>query len=117
MATAKQILPEPIDLLFLDADHTRDFAVFCVENVFPKLAKSHSIAIHDYGREEANYMLTQWYPQNQNCYCLLENLPQLVKDAVPNIEELLPLKQGDVNKPCWPSPSLWFFRNTLNCPS
>lgn len=115
LETSKKILPEPIDLFFVDLGHTLIEAQFYTENIFPKLAESHSMAIHDVEREEGEYMLSKWYPRNRKRYCLLGNRCQFVKDAVPQIESLLPVKHIS-GRAFWPSPSVWFFRNTINCP-
>ncbi|MHA1229548.1 MAG: class I SAM-dependent methyltransferase [Candidatus Helarchaeota archaeon] len=40
-------LPDKIDYLFMDSDHSHEFAVWYINNIFPKLKKDTLISVHD----------------------------------------------------------------------
>jgi predicted O-methyltransferase YrrM len=68
-------MPDDIDYLLMDADHSSDFATWYIQNIFPKLRSGALVSIHDVFHDTEpgqtfgeGMVITQWLQQNHVNY-------------------------------------------------
>ena len=67
-------MPNNIDYLLMDADHSSDFATWYIQNIFPKLTSGALVCIHDVFHDSAGQkfgeskVITEWLQQNDVNY-------------------------------------------------
>jgi predicted O-methyltransferase YrrM len=68
-------MPNDIDYLLMDADHSSDFATWYIQNIFPKLRSGALVSIHDVFHDTEpgqpfgeGKVITQWLQKNRISY-------------------------------------------------